>query len=121
MTTGQRMKERRKEIGLSAETLAEELGLSPATIYRYENGYIDKVPGDRLAPIAKALRTTPAYLMGWTDDELEPTPEIKISQEASRKLDALLAMVNELTDDEWSKLMDYCELLVFSRKNRKDE
>lgn len=67
MTTGQRIKIRRKAIGLSAEKLADILGVSPATIYRYENGDIDKVPGDRLAPIANALHTTPGYLMGWED------------------------------------------------------
>ena len=69
MTTGQRMKERRKQIGISAETVASYLGVSPATIYRYENGGIDKVPGDILAPIAEILQTTPAYLMGWDYDE----------------------------------------------------
>lgn len=67
MTTGQRIKDRRKAIDISAEKLAEMLGVSPATIYRYENGDIEKIPGDRLGPIATALRTTPAYLMGWVD------------------------------------------------------
>ena len=76
MTTGQRMKARRKEIGLSAEYVADQLGVSPATIYRYENGGIDKVPGDRLVPIAKVLQTTPAYLMGWEYDEATTSPEI---------------------------------------------
>lgn len=65
MTTGQRIKARRKELGISAEKLAEKLDISPATIYRYENGDIEKVPGERLAPIAEALSTTPAFLMGW--------------------------------------------------------
>lgn len=86
MTTGQRMKNRRKAIGLSAERVAEILGVSPATIYRYENGDIEKVPGDRLGPIASALQTTPAYLMGWEDDannaavfpsNIIPMPEIR--------------------------------------------
>lgn len=76
MTTGQRMKVRRKEIGLSAEYVADQLGVSPATIYRYENGGIDKVPGDRLAPIAKVLQTTPAYLMGWDYDEKDISQEL---------------------------------------------
>lgn len=67
VTTGQRMKDRRKSIGLSAERVADILGVSPATIYRYENGDIEKVPVDRLKPIANALQTTPAYLMGWDD------------------------------------------------------
>lgn len=74
-TPGSRIKSRRKEIGLSAERVAELLGVSPATIYRYENGDIDKVPGDRLAPIAKVLNTTPAYLMGWDDSAL-PAPDV---------------------------------------------
>lgn len=67
MTTGQRMKLRRKELGLSAEYVAGRLNLSPATIYRYENGGIDKVPGDILEPLALVLQTTPAYLMGWEE------------------------------------------------------
>lgn len=68
MTTGERMKARRKAIGLSAETVAGELGLSAATIYRYEKGDIEKIPGNILEPLADVLSTTPAYLMGWTDD-----------------------------------------------------
>lgn len=72
MTTGERMKQRRKEIGLSAEKVAERLGVSPATIYRYEKGDIEKVPVDIFAELAKILQTTPAYLMGW-----EEKPETK--------------------------------------------
>lgn len=78
------MKQRRRQIGMSAERVAEILGLSPATIYRYENGDIEKVPGDRLEPIAKALQTTPAYLMGWEDNpgvspvsNIIPLPEMR--------------------------------------------
>ena len=67
MSTGQRMKARRKELGLSAEYIANHLNLSPATIYRYENGDIDKVPGDILVPLAAILQTTSAHLMGWDD------------------------------------------------------
>ena len=70
MTTGERMKQRRKEIGLSAETVAAGLGVSPATIYRYEKGEIEKLPGYVIEPLAKILHTTPAYLMGWEDDSV---------------------------------------------------
>ena len=70
MSTGQRMKARRKELGLSAEYVAKQLNLSPATIYRYENGGIDKVPGDILEPLARVLQTTPANLMGWEGELL---------------------------------------------------
>lgn len=76
VTIGQRMKNRRKELGFSAEYVANCLGVSPATIYRYEKGDIEKVPSDVLDPLAHILRTTPKHLMGWGDAEektLEPT------------------------------------------------
>ncbi len=40
MGVGERIKARRKEIGLSAEQVAKELGVSPATVYRYESNDI---------------------------------------------------------------------------------
>lgn len=64
MTIGKRIKARRKALGLSAEALAQRLGKSPATIYRYENGDIEKLPVDLLAPLAELLHTSTAYLLG---------------------------------------------------------
>ncbi len=72
MTTGERMRQRRKELGLSAEKVAEKLGVSPATVYRYENGDIEKMPGNILEPISRILHTTPAILMGWEDASVLP-------------------------------------------------
>lgn len=72
MTVGERIKQRRKALGISAEDLAERVGKSPATIYRYEKGDIQRVDSSSLQPIAEALSTTPAYLMGWEDD---PEPQ----------------------------------------------
>ena len=69
MSVGQNMRARRKELRMNAETLAKLIGVSPSTVYRYENGDIDKIDSDKLLPIAKALDTTPAKLMGWKDDE----------------------------------------------------
>lgn len=73
MTTGERIKCRRKELSMSAEQLAEKVNLSPATIYRYEKGDIEKVPADILKKVARALNSSPAYLMGW---ESENKPQI---------------------------------------------
>lgn len=68
---GKRIKDRRIELGLSAEDLAPLVGLSPATIYRYENGDIKKVNTTKLQPFARALKTTEAYLMGWSADSAD--------------------------------------------------
>lgn len=69
MSVGANIKKRRKQLGMNAETLAEILHVSPSTIYRYESGDIEKVDAAKLIPIAEALKTTPAYLMGLENDE----------------------------------------------------
>ena len=71
--TGKRMKEQRKRMGISADDLANYLGVSRSTIFRYENGYIEKIPANFLTDIAKFLKTTEAYLMGWKDEESMPS------------------------------------------------
>ena len=65
MGIGQRIKDRRKALKMSADELAKRLGKDRSTIYRYEKGDIENLPLDILEPIAKALNTTPQYLMGW--------------------------------------------------------
>lgn len=95
MNIGQRMKLRRQEINLSAEKLAEKLGVSKTTIYRYEKGEIEKFPIELVEPIAKALNTTPAYIMGWEvkDDinsiynQLEDSRQRKVYSYAKYELD----------------------------------
>lgn len=67
MTIGQRMKQRRKELKISADELGSRLGKDRSTIYRYEKGDIENLPLDILKPIADALQTTPQYLMGWEE------------------------------------------------------
>lgn len=69
MKIGERIRQRRKEIGLSVDELAEILGKNRATVYRYESNEIEKLPTTVLEPLAKALKTTPAYLMGWEDEK----------------------------------------------------
>lgn len=85
MSIGERLKARRKELGLSAEKVAEKLGLSPSTIYRYENGEINQMGIDKLGPIAEAVRTTPAYLMGWEDNDLSPKVDYERRKEKKMK------------------------------------
>ena len=69
MRIGERIKQRRLELGYTADTLAKMLNKNIATIYRYENGDIENMPIDVLEPLAKALNTTPAYLMGWSSEQ----------------------------------------------------
>ena len=73
-TIGDRIKQRRIDLGLTAEDLAKRIGKSRATVYRYENGDIEDMPTTILEPLSEALHTSPAYLMGW-DDNVISTPQ----------------------------------------------
>ena len=65
---GQRIKEARIALGYSAEQVAAFLNVSPATVYRYENGDISKLPSKFVKPLAEFLCVSPSWLMGWTED-----------------------------------------------------
>lgn len=80
MTIGDRIKQRRLEIGLTVDQVADRIGKNRATVYRYESNEIEKFPLDILYPLADALRTSPAYLMGWEEKDAEqalPSCEVK--------------------------------------------
>jgi len=68
-TVGNRIHDRRISLGISADELASYLGKSRATIYRYESDEIEKFPVSIIIPLAKALKISPAYLMGWVDED----------------------------------------------------
>ena len=81
---GQRIKERRKELDMTADELGRRIGKNRATVYRCENGDIENLPIDVLKPIAKALDIAPQYLMGWnidteaTSKKTEPTVDFAL-------------------------------------------
>lgn len=72
-SVGEHIRARRKELGISAEELAERIGKSASTVYRWENGEIGKVDSSILVPIAAVLQTTPAALIGRVEDD-SPLP-----------------------------------------------
>lgn len=76
MEIHERIKARRLALGLSADDIAGAIGVSRATVYRYESKDIEKLPLDILAPLAEALKTTPSYLMGWDDNPTAPPQNI---------------------------------------------
>ena len=76
MSISKRIKNRRQELGMSVEELADILNKNKATIYRYENGDIGKVPYDILEPLSEALDVSIGYLLGSEDTiENRPLPE----------------------------------------------
>ena len=75
---GNRIRERRKALNMSADELAELIGKDRATVYRYESGKIENMPLGLLSPLADALNVHIDYFIS-TDansniKEQEPSP-----------------------------------------------
>lgn len=72
---------RRESLGMTQEELANALGYkSRSTIAKIESGEND-ITQSKISAFAKALRTTPAALMGWDDGlitNLFPIPKTRI-------------------------------------------
>ncbi len=64
-----RIKALRQKNGLSFQQLADKTGMSKSTLQRYESGDIANIPLSRVRVLAAALHTSPAYLMGWAENE----------------------------------------------------
>ena len=102
-TIGQRIRERRLELHLSVDELAGKIGKNRATIYRYENDQIKDYPSSTLEPLALALKTTPADLMGWPlNRENDESKEGDKDREQGEKEN-----VKDIQDDEWSLVKKY--------------
>lgn len=71
MELNEKIKHLREKGNMTLEELAQKVGVSASTILRYETGNIKNLRRDKIKNLADALNTTPAYLMGWEDEEKE--------------------------------------------------
>lgn len=74
-----RIKELRTSQGMTLEQVAEKVGVGKSTVRKWETGMIANMRRDKIAALAKALNTTPMYLMGWSD-EPEEKPKLDLSK-----------------------------------------
>ena len=94
-----KIKQLRQDQGLTLEQVAKVVGVGKSTVRKWETGMIANMKRDKIADLAKALGTTPAYLMGWEDDtEEKPTsPTIEDLSEGEK---ALLELFNKVPEDQ---------------------
>ena len=92
----QRIKDLRQEKGLTLEQVAEVVGVGKSTVRKWETGMIANMRRDKIADLAKALGTTPAYLMGWEEDvEKESSPSEPQLTEGEKSMLELFRMIPE--------------------------
>lgn len=71
MDFGEKIKALRINQGMTLEQVGDIVGVGKSTVRKWETGQIANMRRDKIALLAKALGTTPAFLMGWNIDESE--------------------------------------------------
>jgi len=67
MKTSELIKQRRKELQLTLKDVANSVGVSEATVSRWESGNIANMGRDKIAALAKVLRISPSVIAGYKD------------------------------------------------------
>lgn len=96
MKIGERIKNRREQLDMSQEELARRLGYkSRSSINKIEND-ASGLPQTKIAAIANALLTTPAFIMGWEEEQQKNSTLADITVRMLAD-DDLLSLVNDIT------------------------
>ena len=89
MTTGERIKMLRTQLGMSQTELGEKVGVKTSAIYKYENGLVVNLKRSTIDKLAEALGTTGSYLMGYDDEQKTSTPLVNDDPELTEYLETL--------------------------------
>lgn len=111
------LKNRRLQLGLTQKQVADRVGVSEATVSRWESGDIANMRRDRIAGLADALRTTPDFIMtglaGPRQAPPGPTPEESQLQEMLEKL-------RRLTPENRSAALAQLDLLLTRQEKQEN-
>lgn len=65
--TGARLKDLRIQRGFTLKDVADFIGVTEATVQRYESGSVKRIPYERLEALSALYDCNPGYLTGWED------------------------------------------------------
>lgn len=116
MGTKDIIKQKRIELGLTMKELANKVGVSEATISRWESGNIATMKQTKIALLAQVLGISPAVLVS---GEIPDTTDIKLTSRDERQIaadlekmladldnqNAMAAMGGTVEDDEDRELL----------------
>lgn len=106
-TTGERIRKRRLELGLSQTELARRVGFeTKGSISKIENSDRN-LNQSKIKLIADALQTSPDYIMGWNDTEII----IETDNPERDGKERILRYFEKLSETNRESLLKYAEYL----------
>ena len=121
MDIGEKIKNLRISMQLTQEELATAAGTKKQTIHKYETGIISNIPASKIKLIADKLNTTPAYLMGWVDEQTEKKNDIITDVILRLRTDDIfINVVNDLNELSSEQLLAVQTFLSAFKKQQID-
>lgn len=127
-----RIYNRRIELGLTQQQVADACGVSKMTVSKWESGKIETMRQDKVMALAKILNLSPLDIIGYPYDKFEPQTEYtekyyeepetaKIAQELfeNKELRILFDAAKDVSPETLKKVHDI--LLVLKRSEQGDD
>ena len=128
LTVGQRIRKARRNKEMTQEELANKIGVTKATINKYESGTVTNIPRSKIELLARALDLQPSDLFTYEEtlesyrqqmnsvkqEIAELEHEIAENRQAGRKLEDMTKELDRLQEKKTelaSKAIDYEQLL----------
>ena len=118
---GERIKELRVLAEMSQEELGSRVGVQRAAINKYERGTVENIPLKTIEKIARVFDVSPAYIVGWTNQEVSLSAEVKTIQGVKfffgNESVELLESFNDLTPTGKKKVLQYLDDIYWTHKD----
>ena len=108
----QKIKDLRLKQGMTLEQVGNIVGVGKSTVRKWETGMIANMKRDKIALLAQALGTTPAYLMGWNDDKKTNAPDLKLTEGE----ELLLNLFRQIPEDQQKVFLEMGRVYANSLK-----
>lgn len=110
MTIGERIKQKRMEMGYSQDELAKRAGYkSRSSINKIELSR--DLPLNKVELVAKALECTPSYLMGWEEIEENANLDVALSN-MDKRIKEYALKLNELPKEKQDQIISLIDMLA---------
>jgi len=116
--TGPRIREIRKDRGMTQEELAAKLGVTKGAVNKYETGIVVNLKRDTIEKIAEILDVSPADLMGWTDQSwgtIRKLARRPITSNPHKLRSIALLQAAHLSPEEDKEIATYIEFFLSKR------
>lgn len=110
------IKDRRIELGLTMKEVGDAVGVSEATVSRWESGDIADMKRSRIINLAEALKISPLEILDLPPDKKQPTQESGLSEMAIK----IGELIDLLPVESRKQILDRVQALVSAQSSLDD-